>query len=441
MDIINSTTQILFLIVLNALLYGLTFLFYQLKRKRFSCGSLLLATYACSSIFSIVFYLTVPYNDIRFAHITVFPFIYMFTLIIISFSPILALKSDTITNIYTGSIRNEKLINSFLILIALLSILPFVESVIHVLANGTNTKTVADTYYARADGISNNEYLSWFGRKCYALVNFVIDIHPVLFMYYLGKKDINKKLVIGLILPIITVILYNYSHGGRSTVTQFMLYLLFVYSLFSNTLKPKIRKIVKLTGTIIFVGFFSLMLLITVLRFNSYSNQNEAPFIVGVSLYLGEGFLNFNETAWYAEAKSNGDTCFPLIKKSLGMKTFTKIIDRRNYWAPKLKIPTHIFYTYIGSFYVDFGRSGTFFFILLIAYFLRLITKKVSTYTALHTMIIISLFGKIFMVGIFFFPYGLYKHQFLLLTGLIFALILKLFSVPGIHDKLNERSK
>ncbi len=70
-------TNALILITVNALLYWITFIFYQIKKKRFDLGSILLLVFAISFSSSIYFFLN---TSVDFTKYSILPSLYLFFL-------------------------------------------------------------------------------------------------------------------------------------------------------------------------------------------------------------------------------------------------------------------------------------------------------------------------------------------------------------------------
>ena len=96
-------------------------------------------------------------------------------------------------------------------------------------------------------------------------------------------------------------------------------------------------------------------LVITFSRFNNNSNSAyENPF-EWLLLYLGEGFLRFNQIAWNNDFLMWGDNNFASIKSLIGNFSFESRLDCTNYYDMKIGSQIETFYTYIGDFVLDYG--------------------------------------------------------------------------------------
>lgn len=61
----------------------------------------------------------------------------------------------------------------------------------------------------------------------------------------------------------------------------------------------------------------------TFARYSMSEGAQTVSMLGWISLYAGEGTLNFNQNMWHTQAFTEGDNCFAFIKYILGMDTFT----------------------------------------------------------------------------------------------------------------------
>ena len=107
---------------------------------------------------------------------------------------------------------------------------------------------------------------------------------------------------------------------------------------------------------------------ISISRHDSYhergaQNQDMSTWI---SQYMGEGMIRFDDTVWYNESPLGGCQTLP-VAFSLFDPTAK---DTDKYIARNERISKDIltvFYTYIGDFYLDFGRIGAVFAIIVLS--------------------------------------------------------------------------
>lgn len=308
--------------------------------------------------------------------------------------------------------------------ISIIAIEPFLENLLHLRSLSGNLDVTADIYAARADGENaKSEYLSWIGRKFF-WINFLIkDIIPLLFFYYLLKwKKYNRYVIIGTSMAILNPILHGFALGGRSTIINTAFYFIFVYMLFRPYLpikqKKKIDKGLLVIGGVVIIAIS----ILTIIRFNS--QDLSVDIWTWVSLYTGEGVLNFSADLWPLSKTCNGDNTFLMVRYLLGL---TENIDIESVRATRdiLGVRNLVFYTYIGTIYYDFNKIGTLLFCAFFSILFYVSCKpKYNTYK-LSQLATLSILGKVIMMGVMFYPYTLWNDQLSLLLLLIYIAILK----------------
>lgn len=147
--------------------------------------------------------------------------------------------------------------------------------------------------------------------------------------------------------------------------------------------------------------------------------------MTGVSLYLGQGPLEFSRNMYPSTVRTEGDNSFSLVKTALGMKTFKDNDDRREYWEDKQTIPNFIFYTVIGDVYSDLDFGYTILFCVLISlvfcvFFYKTRFKPMS----IQMVVIISLYFEWVTMGFMNNCYKTYYSQFYILITLLINILL-----------------
>lgn len=386
--------------------------------------------YFISAITSIYFFYHASYD---YTHITIVPMIYALCCILLIFVPII--RYDNVKNkILSDEVGCNKYIYYSLLFFSLISVEPFLENLLHLPSVLHNQSSLANIYDARAEGdASDSEYLSWIGRKFF-WINFLLrDLIPILFFYYIAKgKRLNKKILCGLFMGIMNPVIHGFALGGRSTIINTAFYLIFVYILFrifiTKERRDKIDKILSISfGCIIF-----LLSIITIVRFAS--TEHSVDIWTWVSLYTGEGILNFCADLWPIDKTCNGDNTFLLIRYIFG---FTDSIDIESVRAARdiLGVRNLVFYTFIGTIYYDFNKIGTIVYIIVFVLIFCISTKIHKRIIKLSQLIYISILGKLIMMGVMFYPYTLWNDQLSLLLILLYTWILAFKENNGTKNK------
>lgn len=386
----------LLFVILNAVLYNTAFIYAYIKNKDFNIGVYILLIWAIASLFTI-YYFTSGFMYNFSHHITILPFIYLFLLTMIFFKPILQFKS----NLLNGLIYNNTIVSVLSIFIALISIELFLENInmtINIIARGG--QGFAANYELRSDNNKSFEYLSVFGSRMNYIANWFNGITPILLFVNLSKSKINKYIIFGLIIAVLNPMLISMNLGSRFVIITNTLYLIFLYLVFKNLLAPRTKHIIIIYSGIIFMIVFLGIILITYFRYSGMST--DLSMLDWISLYIGESFVNFNADMWYVKHFTNGDNSFFLYKYILGLYDYSE--RQFSLLAPITGIRMHVFYTFIGDFFVDMGAYMTSVFVIISSLIFTNVLK-ISRIVPLHKIILLGMIGKVCVVGFTYFTY------------------------------------
>lgn len=393
------------------------FFTHFLKKKKLDIAGTIMLIYSTMGATSIYFYYNAPASREIF-NVTFAPFIYLFFCIFICILPLI--KYENKTNHIKLKDYNDK--NSIKFILILLS--PFVlDSFIELLflAFNTNLISLGEAYNAEKGTVLLQ--LSSLGKKGAFICHFGAYLWPFLFFFSLSRDRSQKIISIIALLAYLCEILQGYVNGDRVTLVRFIIYFCIVFRLMKNGLDQRIRKRISIFGISSFLIIFILLAAITIGRLNDLSNDYNAQSFL--SLYSGEGCIRFSQYIWNLNSSSNGDTCFSLIKNTLGFDTFTDNFARRTFYEQQFRIPTYIFYTYIGDLYQDLGRYGTIIFCFLsyfvLSHFLLKCNKKSGC--SFTTLFLISIFLQTFIFGFMYYNFKTYNDQLQLIVPIIFFLI------------------
>ncbi len=382
-------------VVINAALYVGLFLFLLLQKQKSTIAIFLASVWSVSAIFSIYYYVflySTKYGA-QVNPITLLPFIYLFVLVFAFFLPAINIKDKSIHQV-TG---NYHFLRAIAILAILINILPFIENVIYAMSNATtNMGTFADQYGSE----DKYDHLSNISRTFYRYSTYLRVVLPIILFYFLQFYEKNKILVIGLLMSVFSPIIGSLNAGSRFVMVTDVLYFVVIYLLFKNTIDKQIRKkiikVFSIGGSLLAVVFVA----ITIFRF---ANNKADDIWVWVSLYAGESFLNFNSEMWDLTQFTDGDNSIYLIRHWLG--EYHSNIRSSEFLAMKVPIRTFVFYTFVGNFYMDFGKYITFFIIVLLSCYFYMKSRKCSTNTPIHILMLLGLYFKMLASGFTFFTY------------------------------------
>lgn len=401
--------------------YIFLFLLYSFVRKKFSINatSFLFLLYAFSGVCSYIFYLFSNGVNRNYSNITTTPFIYLVLCIIISLLPIY--RYDNFSPQIVISKRQFEIIDSLSYVLVFCCVLPLIETIVY-LPNAFSSDTfIGEMYDKRLMGIDVQDYLSWISRKFYYVIMLCSLLLPVCLFVQLKKKAVNTKLVIGLVFSVILDALHNMINGGRSRFMQNLLYIIIVYFLFKNQISNNNRNKIRIGGLIAMSVSALAMMVVTISRFiNDNSGIYDNSFI-WLTLYAGEGPLNFNNDLWYVDKTVGGyNTCGLIIGVLSG-----HFVTVRELWqlGDKLGVAGNIFYTWIGTLCMDWGKLSTFIIVLLSSFsvFSFIVKRRKMT---IVSFILMCLGARILVLGPIFYTYATIESQYCLLVCFLFCLLL-----------------
>lgn len=407
-------------VVIYCVIMGLVLLFALTKYRAVNVSVTCLSLYFISALTSLFFFYNSLYD---YRGITIEPIIYIIVCILITMIPIFSYDNHSGKTLYEND-SAKRFVYVTLCIISIIAIEPFLENLIHLRSITGNMEATADIYAARAEGDnSKSEYLSWIGRKFF-WINFLIrDIIPLLLFYYILKwKKVNKYIIVGTSMAILNPILHGFALGGRSTIINTVFYLVFVYMLFRPYLSLSQKKnidrfLLCLGGVVIFA-----ISVLTIVRFAS--QEHSVDIWTWVTLYTGEGVLNFSSDLWPLSKTCNGDNTFLMIRYFLGL---TDSIDIESIRATRdlLGVRNMVFYTYLGTIYYDFNKVGTVLYCAFFSFLFYVSCKSKDNTYKLSQLATLSILGKVVMMGVMFYPYTLWNDQFSLLLLLIYIVLLR----------------
>jgi len=407
------------IILVDALVYILTLIFWWRKIRALNVGLMVLAIMAISHSGAILYYTILQEFGLLESNIQIWPFVYLYVMIMLCLMPFL--KYSGVQRIDDRGI--EKLIKLISIFVIIVNIEPILENFKILL---TSKSEFSEVYDDMRDGFL--DIYSGIGKRFMAWSNHFRLFVPVAFFYYLSKTPRNKFLLIGLGLCALNHILYWINMGTRGgLVTQVFIYsfcFVFLRNIFSNSIVTKIRKLAILL-VIAIIPFFAA---ITLSRFSAMSNSNKT--LLGwLLLYSSEGPIKFNTEMWEGPHNTNGDVNLNFVKDLFGMKTFTTYEDRDTYYLAKNGRRIEVFYTYVGDFVSDFGPYGGVL-VCLLFYALARSSLKRDGIIPFHYLILIAFLLHFYSIG---FASNVYR-SYTLQKGLFYMLVL--FAIFSIKFKM-----
>lgn len=377
-----------------------------------------------SSIFSIIFYEASQEYD----RITILPYIFLLVCLSLSFLPFY-FYNDRHSVIL---INNRSVFEKIILIFCLVSVLPFIENSFHLIKTYSfdNSDQLASLYADKMAGdFDKQKVVNWFspiGRICNSInLKFQYCSLFLLFLYLGANSKINKFKFIAILMGCINPVLYTLSMSGRSAVVFTTLNAVLAFFIFKNYLpNHKIIRRIKFFALIIFLVFILLFSIMTFARYSTNEGAQTVSMLGWISLYAGEGTLNFNQYMWNTHTFTEGDNCFAFIKYFLGLDTFTDFLDRRAYWGPKMGISPIRFYTFIGDMYSDLGFFVLFIIIFIVVLFRKSIFQRqlISSFT----LYCLYIWGMLCITGVTFFSFKVFSASLDLFVGIMIMLIINI---------------
>lgn len=349
------------------------------------------------------------------------PFIYLFVCLIIGLLPIVYVKPEKleITN------NNEKFIALLIKFLALTSITPFIEVLVHLgvtIANG-QFFAMAANYDDIALGDVEILHLTWMNERFLHLQMWFRYVTPVFFFYTLiYKKQFSKFYVVGIFLSAILSPVYSVTSGARTGLIFISAYLIALYFIVENKLhediKAKLKHYALIGGSILGV----LIVALTVGRFvlgDKFAGQDGTA-LEFIAQYTAEPMYNFNNSMWHEPYKTDGYYTFSQFFSDIGIdNNALKICQDLSTHTKYTR--TWFFFTYIGNFFLDYGAIITFFILCILSlFFCNMVRKRVLSFSA---FLILSAYIYMIVNGLFYFPYVAGMNGLYVCIGL--ALLLK----------------
>ena len=382
----------------------------------------------CSSLSSVYLY----FEDGRagfyigaYGKITLPPYLYLFSVLLISFYPLLKLNTSKIKEIHANNYEHQLYVISVLFIVA--SILPFVENMIYLIKTlffSEISSVVSATFYTkRLENIVT--WHSFAGKKLNTILLCFKQIIPLLFFFWLSKDNKHFAFKILLIIPLLNGFTHDFLTASRANLFMDWIYIMLSMFIFKHTLSKKMWSLMKRVNVMLVASLFSFTIIISVARFGeSLSKSYQFSIWSWISIYLGEATLRFNVFMWNIKHYMFGDNTFSGIKYILGFNTTTDLLEREFELMSKSGIILNVFHTFIGDFYGDFGPFGSLLLVVLFILPLILFFDYNKSSVPFYSILYISIWYSICVYGITYFAYKVSFLNYSLIIQLIFIAFL-----------------
>lgn len=354
---------------INCALYVITLVLYYYKKRTIDLAFICITMFSISSIGSIIYY-SFPEIEIGYSNVTLKPLIYVYVLFLIIVFPLAKLKLADIKQFNVSF----KYLELFSLVFIVASIPVFFNLIIDLF-----TQSFAGNYFALMyDNDSDNSKLLLIPavQPFYAVIRRFYDIVVVLFLLNILKG--NKRYSYLLFLSILTFFIMPFLSGSRGGIVISAMKLVGYYIVFSALYPQKIRRLFKVTGIVTLSLLIMLLAVISISRFNDKAHSGSYMIQQWVSLYLGEGFIRFSDVLWDIQRTLDGDKNFPFLKSLLGFDVILDNDKAIEVYSAYLGAKTDVFYTFVGSFYIDFGRKLNVVWFMLLSFISYLIVRTIN---------------------------------------------------------------
>lgn len=352
------------------LLWILTLAWYHVKRNTFDSGSFIMVMYIIYAIFSVL-----VINDslfsVAFAPLTLFPFIYLYVMMMIALVPVINNHLNPTTVIEPANTRLLKWLSIIIIICSVLQLPQIISNssagIGQILVDEGAGKEVYE------ETTSNASDSGGAIRNLPAVIfNMLSDVMVFFLFYFLSQKK-HKVICMGLAFAIILSIFIPISMGQRGGVISAFLTVIGAYLLF----KPYLSKFINRSITIVGMSLAAIIAVpITAITMSRFGK--EASGVSGfISWYIGQATLYFNNSGLDAGGIRNGDRTINMVKRLIDPSTPKNFVERRDLYH-NMDISDRFYTTFVGDFTLDFGPIVAFIIFAAVFYALYRLTRTVN---------------------------------------------------------------
>lgn len=387
----------------NAIIYIIvwliTYYVYCNKTKSFNVVSLILLTELILSILSMLLYVSPlsSYNTLK-----LFPFIYLYSLILISIIPLMKVPFDRIQSVQKPS---DLILNFFCICFITAAFLQIPSTILHFreglvrmlldvsLGSELYSERIADSGLVGDGAISNLPSI---------ITNTFGDIAIFISLYYVSLKKKSKMFTIGLMISILVILIQPISRGLRGpTVLRFISIIIayiILYRFYDANLNNRIKKI-------LFICLITISIPVATVTISRFAERDGGS-LYSLTSYLGQANLNFNNYALDANGIRYGDRTANLFKSIVVDNVPRNYVERRDKYH-YMKISDEVYSTYVGDIVLDYGPIITPIIFIIISIIISKICRNKRSVIPFHKLFMIYFVSCIVMQGSFYlFPYS-----------------------------------
>ena len=411
--------------IIFQLVFFCALLYFVFKHNKSGVSKLVLIEWTVSSVFTYVYTILVLEGYLTFNFL---PVLYWDLCFLIYLFPLLGIKIEDI------NVSNKFVDVSIKVLtiLGILSILPLVENLFHLISNyASQSSAIVEMYEDKMDVDNKANLITWLSPLGMYLHNLVAKFTfpglVLLFIIATKKEYIPTSRLVVILCLYVNTISFALNNSGRGTVVEFFLITFAFFILFREKIILNIPRTLRLSVLSVVGGIIACMVILTMLR----SGGDEADTFdtwAGISLYLGEGQVNFFENMWESKTSTLGDYSFSYVKDLFGFETFQNYLDRRDYWnESRVGYDPVRFYTFIGGWFSDL-RHFTILFVIIISFlFLKMLRRSNGVFTPL-SLYAIYIYIDIILMGFAFFNFMVYAKFRQAVVAFIYLFVLYHFT-------------
>lgn len=404
-----------FLTISYLLIWVATLVYYQYKNRNIDAGTAIIGTYIIYAICSIQ-NINDPIFGREYKPLTLFPYIYLYLMLIIALSPTIYNHVNSTNKIENPNTRILFILGLIIIITALLQIPDIARN----FKTGfvklfTDVDAGKDAYEESA--MEQDDTGTGITNLASIIYNSLSDLAVFLFFYFLTIKNSKKVYLLLLFFAFAIGLLIPVMRGQRTGVILGILTLVSCYLLFRRYLSKRINKIITITGTFIIALTLLPAIAITVSRFG-----DRAAGVNGyLNWYIGQGSLYFNNYGLNPGGTRHGERTMNLFIRVIKPDTPKNYNERRAKYH-NLKIDDYYFTTFVGDFAIDFGPVVTVFIFLIFNGFVLINIKHKDKIIRVDQLLLLYFSQCICMQGgMYLFAYSDEGNLKIITTSLLYA--------------------
>ena len=382
------------IVYLNFVAYLITTI-YLISKHRSRISIFISLLWTVSSLFSVIFFHLLNFTFRTYNNISIYALFFIYLSLYIIVYPLTDIN-DKKRVVING---DKNVLTVFSWVVIFVSITPFLSHLVYLFFSFNSGLDSFANNYGEENSVlpTTLQYLNRYNVYCRLFI-------PALFFYNLQNVRVNKILMWGLLLAFINPILGNLIIGSRYVFLGDALFAVAFYLLFYKSIPQNYRRIISNYGLLLLFLCCFIFVTITFFRFSESSvTSGVNSIITGISLYAGEGFLNFSTSMWNNDNFTDGYNTMFVFSYIFG--DYPSPYRNSDYLTEVAGIPLRIYYTFVGDFFIDFGLVTTLIIFISLSLILFFIVKRSKRKFDFCNLIWMGMIVKILVCGYTFYPY------------------------------------